>query len=187
MAKTTLTLDLDYDPEVTHPEGLASAMDRLLETALSIPQVMDEYGSPKFGEFFVAGAKKDRPEPDNKKGQQTYRLRIDGSLLREQQKTLIGIIIGQKHAEDTHKALDGILDLLDEIADQGHDRYGIDCLLCECEEPGYFCSGVPGILARVENGKLVPGTEVERCDLCRRYPSDEAALEKLRELGYVQP
>ena len=39
---------------------------------------------------------------------------------------------------------------------------------CECEKPGYFCSGVPG-----------------RCDLCQRYPSDAAALEKLRELGYV--
>ncbi len=52
--KTTLTLDIDYDPELTHPEGLASAMDRLLETALSTPGIMEEYGDPKMGEFFVA-------------------------------------------------------------------------------------------------------------------------------------
>ena len=55
--------------------------------------------------------------------------------------------------------------------------------MCECEEPGYFYSGVPGILAHVENGRLPEGAEVERCDLCDRYESDEAALAKLRELG----
>ena len=55
--------------------------------------------------------------------------------------------------------------------------------VCECEQPGYFCSGVPGILARVENGRLVEGAKVERCDLCCRYPSDKAAFDKLVELG----
>jgi hypothetical protein len=54
---------------------------------------------------------------------------------------------------------------------------------CECELPGYFHSGVPGIIAHVENGRLAAGAAVERCDLCRRYESDEAALAKLRELG----
>ena len=54
---------------------------------------------------------------------------------------------------------------------------------CECEQPGYFYSGVPGIIARVENGRLAEGASVERCDLCQRYASDEAALAKLRELG----
>jgi hypothetical protein len=52
--KTTLTVEIEYDPQKTDPEGLACAMDRLLETALSIPEVMDEYGSPTIGEFFVA-------------------------------------------------------------------------------------------------------------------------------------
>lgn len=56
---------------------------------------------------------------------------------------------------------------------------------CVCQEPGEFCSGVPGILAHVEGGKLASGTKVERCDVCERYRSDEAALEKLRELGMV--
>jgi hypothetical protein len=54
----------------------------------------------------------------------------------------------------------------------------------ECETPDQpFYSGVPGILARVESGRLVPGSEVQRCDACERFESDDAALAKLRELG----
>ena len=36
--------------------------------------------------------------------------------------------------------------------------------LCECEQPGNFCSGIPGILARIDNGQLAEGAKVERCD-----------------------
>jgi hypothetical protein len=87
----------------------------------------------------------------------------------------------------------GLVNLTDELADQAHDRHGIDCLLdsadglCDCEKPGFFCSGVPGILAHMENGCLAAGTKVERCDQCQRYPTDEAALAKLQELGYASP
>ncbi|MBN2579378.1 MAG: hypothetical protein JXB10_10335 [Pirellulales bacterium] len=63
----------------------------------------------------------------------------------------------------------------------------IDVGLCECEAPGRFCSGVPGILARVrKNGKLAAGAKVERCDLCRRYPSDTAAFQALQDLGLTE-
>ena len=54
---------------------------------------------------------------------------------------------------------------------------------CECKEPGTFCSGVPGIIAEVENCRLVLGGKVERCDACQRYASDQAAHDKLVELG----
>lgn len=54
---------------------------------------------------------------------------------------------------------------------------------CDCELPGYFCSGVPGILAHMENGRLADDSGVERCDLCQRYPTDESALESLRRRG----
>ena len=86
--------------------------------------------------------------------------------------------------------MEGLISLTDEIADQAHDRFGVDCLLdesdqpCECELPGHFCSGAPGILAHTEDGRVAEGTEVERCDLCQRYPTDEVALERLRELGF---
>lgn len=53
--KTRLSVEVEYDPSVMDPEGLAAAADRLLETALSAPGVLNEYGSPSFGEFLVAG------------------------------------------------------------------------------------------------------------------------------------
>jgi|GEM_PF-2270697 hypothetical protein len=55
--------------------------------------------------------------------------------------------------------------------------------LCDCEAAGFFCAGVPGILAHLEEGRVAPGAKVERCDMCQRLPSDEAALAKLQELG----
>ena len=57
MAKTTLTCEIEYDPEVTDPEGLASAMDRLMETVLSTPGIMDEYANPQVGDFYVMGTR----------------------------------------------------------------------------------------------------------------------------------
>jgi len=111
-----LSFSVYYDPDVTDPEALGYAFDRLLETAMSTPGILDEYGNPTIGTTFLG-------------------------------------------------------------SDSGVSP------VCECEQPGYFCSGVPGILARVENGRLVDGAKVERCDSCGRYPSDKAAFEKLVELG----
>jgi hypothetical protein len=62
-SKTTLTVELEYDPTATDPEGLASAMDRLLETALSTPDILDEYANPKVGEFFIANEPAAPPKP----------------------------------------------------------------------------------------------------------------------------
>ena len=63
------------------------------------------------------------------------------------------------------------------------EMFPLPAAICDCEQPGYFRSGVPGILARVKNGRLVDGAKVERCDSCERYPSDKAAFETLVELG----
>jgi hypothetical protein len=52
--KTTLIVAIEYDPTMTDGEGLACAMDRLLETALSTPGILEDYGNPNVGEFFVA-------------------------------------------------------------------------------------------------------------------------------------
>ena len=51
--KTMLTVEVRYDPAKTDPEGLACAMERLLETALSTPDVLEDYGNPKVGKFLV--------------------------------------------------------------------------------------------------------------------------------------
>jgi hypothetical protein len=55
---------------------------------------------------------------------------------------------------------------------------------CDCELPGYFCCGVPGVLAHLEDGKVsLDCFRVERCDACERFESDAAAEAGLRELG----
>jgi len=121
---------------------------------------------------------------------QCFQLQISGQTHREQRRLLERLLDGgavqlRKHSDD-RELLDGLLSLVCEIADQAHDRYGIDCLEpCDCEAPGCWCSGVPGILAHIEAGKVAPDTEVQRCDQCERYDSDEAALAKLKELGHV--
>ena len=140
-----------------------------------------------------------------------YALRIDGPLLANQRRFLLKVLDtvdrGEPYVADVpndQDLLQGIIALLDEVADQAHDQYGIASLIepdtdeseasdpddacrCECEEPGFFCCGIPGILAHLENNRLPEGGKVERCDRCCRYPSDAAALEKLRELGHAPP
>ncbi len=56
---------------------------------------------------------------------------------------------------------------------------------CDCEAPGPLRSGISGILGRVEHGRIDQAS-VERCDVCERYPSDEAARERLRELKLLR-
>ena len=58
---------------------------------------------------------------------------------------------------------------------------------CECELPGEFYTGVPGILAAMSNGAVDPQAVVERCDQCCRYESDAAAFAHLVELGLISP
>lgn len=56
---------------------------------------------------------------------------------------------------------------------------------CDCEASGPFWSGIPGILGRVVHGRIDPAS-VERCDACERYPSDDVARERLRELKLLR-
>ena len=78
MKKTTLTVEIEYAPALTDPEGLASAMDRLLETALSTPGILEDYGTPTIGEFFVAVEPPMPPEQP----QQHVVLDISGGVLQ---------------------------------------------------------------------------------------------------------
>ena len=52
MARAVFTLQVDCDANRTDPEALASALDRLLETALSTPGILEEYGDPTTHEFY---------------------------------------------------------------------------------------------------------------------------------------
>lgn len=54
MKKTaTLYLEVEYDDEATDPDSIAIGLDGLMETATSTPDILDDYGNPKIGEFFV--------------------------------------------------------------------------------------------------------------------------------------
>jgi hypothetical protein len=185
--KARLTIEVRYDPRRTDPESLASAMDRLLETARSIPGVLDEYGDPRFGEFLVA--------PTPIAGDLAESIRIDLPLLVTQRQ-LVERIVERARRGAPYVAVAGDADLLEGLMSLTDAFVGLplDCPArpssagesadgCDCQLPGYFYCGVPGILARVVQGRLVPGAQVERCDLCQRYASDEAALAKLVELG----
>ena len=143
MARTTLIVDVCYDGRRTDPEALASAMDRLMETALSTPGIMDEHANPRVGEFFVAN-----PVVTDL---QRYTLQIDGGLLRQQRLLLLTLLDSFRRnsptvprTQDAGDLLEGISALLDEIADQAHDQYGIDCLLADQEEESQDQTANPG-------------------------------------------
>ena len=49
----TLTLEIKYDSSITDAESIGSAIDTLLETALSTEGILSEYGTPHIGQTFI--------------------------------------------------------------------------------------------------------------------------------------
>ena len=70
-----------------------------------------------------------------------YDLNLDGPAFRAQRKLLMRIadLVHRKRryepALGDERLLEGLLSLTDAIADQAHDRHGIDCLLDEGGNP----------------------------------------------------
>ena len=58
-------------------------------------------------------------------------------------------------------------------------------IMCECEKPGRFHTGVPGVIAEMRNGQVAPGAEIARCDECRRFPHALAAFSALNARGLI--
>lgn len=65
--------------------------------------------------------------PEAFKGQ--YWFSLDGPLLRKQRAVLDKYIGKLANTCSDYAMLHGLANLLDDIADQAHDKYGIDCLL----------------------------------------------------------
>jgi hypothetical protein len=55
--------------------------------------------------------------------------KIDGPLFKEQRQVILELIDDDSLLTSDIRALQGLQNLLDEIADIAHDQYGIDCLL----------------------------------------------------------
>ena len=53
MRMATLKIDVVFDEAKTDDESVATAMDRLMETATSTPGILDDYGEIRIGEFVV--------------------------------------------------------------------------------------------------------------------------------------
>ena len=53
MKIATLKIDVVFDEAKTDDESVATAMDRLMETATSTPGILDDYGEIRIGEFTV--------------------------------------------------------------------------------------------------------------------------------------
>lgn len=51
MKTVQMTVQVTFDENKTDSESIASALDRLMETATSTPGVLDEYGKVSVGEF----------------------------------------------------------------------------------------------------------------------------------------
>jgi hypothetical protein len=67
-----------------------------------------------------------------------YSLALDGPLFRRQRQLLLKILDFADRRKplligpvEERRHLEGLIELLDALADQAHDRYGIDCLIEE--------------------------------------------------------
>ena len=53
MRYAILKVVVEYDETKTDAESVATALDRLMETAMSTPGILEEYGNPDVGEFLI--------------------------------------------------------------------------------------------------------------------------------------
>lgn len=68
MVTAFLRIPVEYDPALADAEGIASAADTLLETALSMPGLLDNFGNPRFGSFLIAAESPNGKDPAKRFG-----------------------------------------------------------------------------------------------------------------------
>ena len=54
MQTARLWFDVEFDENITDAESLSNAFEILLETAMSTPGILDEYGNPEVGRIWVS-------------------------------------------------------------------------------------------------------------------------------------
>lgn len=136
LRRATLMLPVYYDDEKTDGESTASAFDTLLETIMSTPGILDDYGNVEVGEFSLEF---DDEFPEKHARNHLLRLgEIDGPLLAEQRGLVYALAYSEELPTTSIRRMQqlgcGLSELLDTVADQLHDRYGVDCLSKEQKE-----------------------------------------------------
>ena len=173
METTKLTLEVEYDPRFTDPEGLACTMDRLLETALSTPGIMDNYANPTVGEFFVDGESVRAPAINP-----LVVLMISGGVLQAAYASGPGarLILTDWDAEGSDPNNKNLVEI--------EDRQGRHQCVFVTDFPIAPLTDLSG----TDTGHALDkaGIRYIACEP-KDYPSDEAALAKLRELGFGEP
>jgi len=53
MKTETLTIEIEFDERITDADAVGVAVDNLLETAMSTPGILDEYGDPSIGQTYI--------------------------------------------------------------------------------------------------------------------------------------
>lgn len=48
-----LTIEIEFDPDITDADAVGEAVDNLLETAMSTPGILEEYGEPSIGQTYI--------------------------------------------------------------------------------------------------------------------------------------
>lgn len=201
----------DSEDQATNPVGIYTFWPQANSAAVAKEAALDQFHQTVpialLETFEITAEIKIWPPGSEQAEAHDFKLRLDGPVFRRQREMLQRMLwqLWNKGScevqPDAEPLIAGLVNLTDAIADQAIDGFGIDCEIrdepdrleeneserCECEQPGYYYSGVPGIIARVVKGKLAPGDVPEKCELCDRYPYDADAAVKLAELGIMPP
>jgi hypothetical protein len=69
------------------------------------------------------------PDGATRRREHEYFLDLDGLLFRRQRQALVRLRDGNQPSAEDQELIEGLINLTDAIADQAHDRHGVDCLL----------------------------------------------------------
>jgi hypothetical protein len=128
MRKAILALPVCYSEGTTGSE-VTSALNQLLETALSTPGILGDADIDEVGDFELEYDGDVFTGDELSERDLLVRLAIDGPLLAKQRAVLDFVVEHRTYNKDMKDMLSGLSNMLNVIADQLHDIYGVPCLL----------------------------------------------------------
>jgi hypothetical protein len=127
----TCHVDVTYNPDVTGPEAVIEMLGQSLAAITKGSNACDALGDVTTGPLTIVEPWANPP----------YYLNLDGPLLKTQRQWLLNMRRNMEDhggfggkidiAVDDLDMLDGLIELTDALADQAHDRYGLDTIIGE--------------------------------------------------------